>query len=135
MQLRHFDSSVSKTLSFGLIHLAIALTLGWLFTGSFVLAGTLALVEPVLNTLVSHRIGKLRFGAGLSAKQQAILRSCVLGVSHLFVATGVGLALGGSFIAAGAYAVVEPAANAVAHYFFEQWWERRSERRASFNAA
>jgi uncharacterized membrane protein len=40
------------------------------------------------------------------------------------VAMGVGLALGGSWIAATAYAVLEPLANAVAYYFFDRWWQR-----------
>ncbi|MCC2676207.1 MAG: hypothetical protein K0R58_3154, partial [Ramlibacter sp.] len=53
-------------------------------------------------------------------------KSGLLGASHLVVAIGVGLLLGGSWIAATAYAIVEPLANAVAHYFFERWWERRS---------
>jgi uncharacterized membrane protein len=128
MRFRHFDSSLSKTLSFAVVHLAIALSLGWLFTGSFVLAGMLTLVEPVLNTFVSHRIGKMRIGEGRSHKQQALLRSGVMGVSHFVVAVGVSLVLGGSFMAASAYAVTEPLANAVAHYFFDLWWERQATR-------
>jgi hypothetical protein len=41
MRLRAFDSTVSKTLSFAAIHLAIAVTLGWLFTGAFILGSML----------------------------------------------------------------------------------------------
>ena len=57
MRLRH-DSDLHKTLSFAVIHLAIAVTLGWLFTGGFVLGGLLALVEPGANTAVSHGLEK-----------------------------------------------------------------------------
>ncbi|HUG23519.1 DUF2061 domain-containing protein [Piscinibacter sp.] len=66
MRFRHFDSSLAKTSAFTAIHLLIAVSVGWLLTGSFVLAG--------------------------------------------------------------AYALVEPAVNAVAHYFFERWWARPSSR-------
>jgi uncharacterized membrane protein len=54
-----------------------------------------------------------------------------MGVSHLLVAIGVGLALGGSVMASLAYAVVEPLANAVAHYFFDLWWHARQHRAAA----
>ena len=125
MRLRRFPSSLRKTLSFAVIHLAIAVVVGWLFTGAFVLAGALALVEPAVNTVTGHFLDKVRFERA-SPRLQGLFKSGLLGVSHLVVAIGVGLLLGGSWIAATAYAIVEPLANAVAHYFFERWWERRS---------
>lgn len=125
MRLRRFDSSVSKTLSFAVIHLAIAVTLGWLFTGAFILGGLLAFVEPTVNTAVSHALEKFTRHLRGDARRRALVRSALLGVSHFVVAIGVGYALSGSWIAATAYAVVEPLANAVAHYFFDRWWHRR----------
>jgi uncharacterized membrane protein len=53
------------------------------------------------------------------------VKSSLLGASHLIVALAVGYALSGSWMAATAYAVLEPLANAVAHYFFDRWWHRR----------
>jgi uncharacterized membrane protein len=131
MRLRRFDSSLAKTLSFAAIHLTLAVALGWLFTGGFVLGGLLAFIEPAINTVVSHRIGQLGIGRGRSVKARALLQSAVMGVSHLLVAIGVGLALGGSVMASLAYAVVEPLANAVAHYFFDLWWHARQHRAAA----
>lgn len=128
MQFRRFDTSIAKTASFAVIHLAIAVTLGWLFTGAFVLAGMIALVEPAVNTLVGHRIAKLGIGRGRSRRQQAFLQSAAMGAAHLVVAIGIGLLFGGSFIAMTAYAIVEPMANAVAHYFFDLWWHDRRRR-------
>lgn len=125
MQFRRFPSSLRKTLSFGLIHVGIAISVGWLFTGAFVLAGALALVEPAVNTVTGHFLERAPLRGG-SAKLQAMQRSGLLGISHLVVAIGVGLLLGGSWIAATAYAIVEPLANAVAHYFFSRWWDRRT---------
>ena len=122
MRLSTHDN-LHKTLSFAAIHLAIATALGWLFTGGFVLAGLLALVEPTANTLVAHRLGGVRLAR--FGRHERIARSALLGASHLVVAVGVGWALTGSWIAATLYAVVEPLANAVAHYFFDGWWERR----------
>jgi uncharacterized membrane protein len=126
MRLRRFDSSVAKTPSFAAIHLVIAVTLGWLFTGTFILGSLLAFVEPAANTLVSHRLEKLASRWRGSARRRALTKSALLGGSHLVVAIGMGFALTGSWVAATGYALVEPLANAVAHYFFDRWWHRRA---------
>ncbi len=46
--------AMRKTLSFALVHFSVALLVGWALTGSFVLGGALALVEPLCNTLAFH---------------------------------------------------------------------------------
>ena len=125
MRLRTFDSTLHKTLCFAVIHLAIAVSLGWLLTGGFVLGGLLALIEPSLNTVVSHRLDKWAQGWHGAPRQRALAKSALLGVSHLVVAMGVGYALSGNWVAASAYALLEPLANAVAYYFFDRWWQRR----------
>lgn len=45
---------VNKTLSFAALHFTVAFALGWLFTGSWLVGGALALVEPACNTVVFH---------------------------------------------------------------------------------
>ncbi|MGQ9830794.1 MAG: DUF2061 domain-containing protein, partial [Thermochromatium sp.] len=40
---------MTKTLTFGLVHMTIAFTVAYLMTGSLVIGGALALVEPVIN--------------------------------------------------------------------------------------
>jgi uncharacterized membrane protein len=125
MRLRSLDSSVAKTASFAVIHLAIAVALGWLFTGGFVLGGLLAFIEPAVNTLVAHNLEKAVARARIPPRRRAILLSSSLAGSHLVVAIAVGWTLTGSFVAATAYAVVEPLANAVAHHFFSRWWDAR----------
>lgn len=125
MRLRRFHSSLAKTLSFAVIHLAIAVSLGWLFTGGFILGGLLAFIEPAANTAVAHGLEKATRRMAGDARRRALATSALLTVSHLLVAVGVGFALTGSWIAAGGYALVEPLANAVAHYFFSRWWDRR----------
>ncbi len=39
-----------KTLSFAAVHFTVAFAVGWLVTGSPWLGGTLALLEPLVNT-------------------------------------------------------------------------------------
>lgn len=46
---RHVD--VSKTLTYLVIHLSIGFGVAYLFTGSFLIAGGIALVEPMVNAV------------------------------------------------------------------------------------
>ncbi|HMN35187.1 MAG TPA: DUF2061 domain-containing protein [Chiayiivirga sp.] len=45
---------MAKTASFAILHFSVALTVGWLVTGSWLIGGTIALVEPACNTVVFH---------------------------------------------------------------------------------
>jgi len=40
-----------KTLTFAMTHFTVAFTVAWLLTGSILLGGLLALVEPAINTV------------------------------------------------------------------------------------
>jgi uncharacterized membrane protein len=43
-----------KTFSFAAVHFTVAFTIGYLLTGSVLVGGTLALVEPACNTIAYH---------------------------------------------------------------------------------
>ena len=45
---------MKKTMSFAAIHFCVAFGLGYLFTGSLLVGGAMALVEPACNTLAFH---------------------------------------------------------------------------------
>ena len=45
---------IRKTASFAMVHFSVAFTVGYLFTGSVMVGGAIALVEPLLNTLAYH---------------------------------------------------------------------------------
>lgn len=47
--LRHL--ALAKTATFAACHFMVAFVLGWLLTGSITLAGLLAVVEPLVNTV------------------------------------------------------------------------------------
>ena len=40
-----------KTMSFAAVHFSVAFTVGWALTGDWIVGGTLALVEPMINTV------------------------------------------------------------------------------------
>ena len=48
------NNPLSKTLSFAAIHFTVAFTVAYLLTGSFIVGGLLALVEPMCNTFAYH---------------------------------------------------------------------------------
>lgn len=43
-----------KTATFACIHFAVAFSVGWIVTGSPVIGGVLALVEPMVNTVAFY---------------------------------------------------------------------------------
>ena len=111
-----------KTGSFAILHLAIAIAVGYLLTGSFVLAGLITLIEPALNT-VAHAVfdgwWTRRHGTA-----PALRKTAAFALIHFAIAVGVVWALTGSLAIAGLLAVVELLANAVALHFFDRWWSR-----------
>jgi uncharacterized membrane protein len=45
---------MKKTASFALVHFIVAFTVGYLFTGSVMVGGAIALIEPMINTVAYH---------------------------------------------------------------------------------
>ena len=43
-----------KTISFAVVHFTVAFTVGYLMTGSVLVGGAIALVEPAVNTVAYH---------------------------------------------------------------------------------
>lgn len=43
-----------KTLSFAAVHFTVAFTIGYLLTGSVLVGGTMALIEPACNTVAYY---------------------------------------------------------------------------------
>ena len=43
---------MKKTISFGILHMMVAFTVGYAFTGSWLVGGLMAIVEPMINTVV-----------------------------------------------------------------------------------
>ncbi|WP_455217064.1 DUF2061 domain-containing protein [Kaarinaea lacus] len=45
---------MTKTMSFAAVHFTVAFTVGYLMTGSVLVGGAIALVEPAVNTVAYH---------------------------------------------------------------------------------
>jgi uncharacterized membrane protein len=45
---------MTKTISFAIVHFTVAFTVGYLMTGSVLVGGTIALVEPAINTVAYY---------------------------------------------------------------------------------
>ena len=45
---------MAKTMSFAALHFTVAFTVGYALSGSMLVGGTIALVEPAINTLAYH---------------------------------------------------------------------------------
>lgn len=58
-----------KTLTFACVHFTVAFTVAYLLTGSVVIGGLVALVEPLCNTVAYHfhELAWARWGKGAQA--------------------------------------------------------------------
>lgn len=45
---------MSKTISFAAVHFTVAFSVGYLMTGSLLVGGAIALVEPAINTVAYY---------------------------------------------------------------------------------
>jgi uncharacterized membrane protein len=45
---------MNKTISFAVVHFTVAFTVGYAMTGSVMVGGAIALVEPMVNTIAYH---------------------------------------------------------------------------------
>jgi uncharacterized membrane protein len=45
---------MNKTMSFAAVHITVAFSVGYLMTGSVLVGGAIALVEPAINTVAYH---------------------------------------------------------------------------------
>jgi len=45
---------MTKTFSFAAVHFTVAFSVGYLLTGSMLVGGAIALVEPAVNTVAYH---------------------------------------------------------------------------------
>jgi uncharacterized membrane protein len=48
------NNPLTKTLTFAAVHFAVAFTVAYLLTGSFLVGGLIALVEPMCNTVAYY---------------------------------------------------------------------------------
>ena len=61
---------MTKTMSFAAVHFTVAFSVGYLMSGSVLVGGAIALVEPAVNTVAYHfhekvwnRLAKIKSGA------------------------------------------------------------------------
>jgi len=65
---------MAKTATFAAVHFTVAFSVGYALTGSIVIGGTMALVEPAINTVAFyfHELGWKKFEANKEALQEAL---------------------------------------------------------------
>ena len=45
---------MTKTVTFALVHISVAFSVAYLVSGSLLVGGAIALIEPIVNTLAYH---------------------------------------------------------------------------------
>ncbi|WKB51249.1 DUF2061 domain-containing protein [Eleftheria terrae] len=59
---------MAKTASFGILHLGISFSVGYVLTGSVAISGAMTLIEPLLNTVAHYFFDKYWGHAPLVAR-------------------------------------------------------------------
>lgn len=54
MEAKLEDKTMTKTFTFAILHFTVAFTVTYLLTGSVLVGGAVALVEPTINTVVFY---------------------------------------------------------------------------------
>ena len=65
------EVDMAKTLSFAVMHFSVAFTVVWAMTGSWMVGGAVALVEPAINTVAYFLHEKA--WARVSARRRSLL--------------------------------------------------------------
>ncbi len=65
---------MTKTATFAAVHFCVAFTVGYLMTGSLLVGGAIALVEPAVNTVAYHL--HERAWARAKARRPALAAAC-----------------------------------------------------------
>lgn len=71
-----------KTLSFAVVHVTVAVTVGYALTGSLAVGGAIALIEPLCNTIAFHlheavwQRRRARRYSPSSSSRLSLVRSC-----------------------------------------------------------
>ncbi|WP_062063847.1 DUF2061 domain-containing protein [Cellvibrio sp. OA-2007] len=68
---------MAKTATFAAVHFSVAFSVGYALTGSVVIGGTMALVEPAINTVAFyfHEMGWQKFAENKAVLQEAFANS------------------------------------------------------------
>jgi uncharacterized membrane protein len=48
------DDAMTKTFTFAVLHFSVAFTVAYVLSGSWLVGGAIALVEPAINTVAYH---------------------------------------------------------------------------------
>ena len=68
---------MAKTATFAVVHFSVAFTVGYALTGSIVVGGALALIEPAINTIAFyfHELGWKKYEENKESIQEALANS------------------------------------------------------------
>jgi uncharacterized membrane protein len=70
---------MTKTMSFAVVHFTVAFTVAYVMTGSVLIGGAMALVEPAINTVAYHIHEGIWARNTRSTDKQALNNKVVMG--------------------------------------------------------
>ena len=125
---------LQKTISYYLLHMVVAASVGWAVTGSLQAALALSLLEPTVQAVAYFfhdkawsRIGPMR--------ARTLRKTTSYYVMHIAVASSVAYAVTGHWWQALSLSLLEPTVQMLFFVLHEKFWESRLQRRTVHHAA
>lgn len=127
------STTLRKTASYYLVHIAVAAVVAYAVTGSLYAALTLSLLEPTVQAFVFffHEKGWERLP---QRRGRTLVKTGSYYLLHMSVATAVAYTVTGSWLQALTLSLLEPAVQMVFFYAHEKLWERRLQQQTALTA-
>lgn len=127
-------STLRKTASYYLVHIAVAALVAYAVTGNLKAALALSLLEPTVQAFIFffHEKGWERVP---QRRGRTLAKTGSYYLLHMSVATAVAYTVTGNWVQAFTLSLLEPAVQMVFFYAHDKLWERRLQRQAAGNLA
>ncbi len=119
-------SGMFKTISFAIIHFFNAFTIAYLLSGSLLIGGLVALIEPSVNTIayyIHERVWLMRKVPKVVCNTP-FNKTLSFTIMHFSVAIAVVYSLTGDWMLSSLVALIEPCVNSFAYYIHENVWQK-----------
>ncbi|MDR3006210.1 MAG: DUF2061 domain-containing protein [Acidovorax sp.] len=136
-RIQHFigqhTTTLRKTASYYLVHIAVAALVAYAVTGNLYAALTLSLLEPTVQAFAFFFHEKA-WQRSPRRRSHTLAKTGSYYLLHMSVATAVAYTVTGNWVQAFTLSLLEPAVQMVFFYAHEKLWERRLQQQTALAA-
>lgn len=130
----HHRTTLRKTGSYYLVHIAVAAAVAYAVTGSLKAALALSLLEPTVQAFAYFFHDKA-WNRAPATRHRTLIKTGSYYLLHICVASLVAYTVTGNWMQALTLSLLEPTVQMAFFYVHEKLWERRAQRDAAAEQA